>query len=97
MPNVPKDQSDPIPLLTTSLHSEDVNIAKGSVPESSPRKSAKLIGSLVIPDAPPNVCAAPVEASERQVRSHCVLCASYVFFFIDAEFFLAPEVFFFIS
>ena len=97
MPSVPKDQSDPIPLLITSLHSEDVDIAKGSVPKSSPRKSAKLIGSLVIPDATPDVCAAPVESSERQVRSCRVLCASYVFFFMDAEFFLVPEVFFFIS
>ena len=75
MPSVPKDQSDPIPLLTTSLHFEDVNIAKGSVPESSPRKSAKLIRSLVIPDATLDVCAALVESSERQVRSRRVLCA----------------------
>ena len=65
MPNIPKDQSDPIPVLTTSLHSEDVDIAKGSVPESSPRKSAKLIGSLVIPDATLDVCAAPVESFVR--------------------------------
>ena len=96
-PSVPKDQSDPIPLLTTSLHSEDVDIAKGSMPENLPRKSAKLVGSLVIPDATPNVCAAPVESSERQVRSRRVLYALYVFFFMDAELFLAPEVFFFIS
>ena len=97
MPSVPKDQSDPIPLLTISLHFEDVDIAKGSVPESSPRNSVKLIGSLIIPDATPNVCAAPVEFSKRQVRSRCVLYALYVFFFMDVEFFLAPEVFFFIS
>ena len=70
-----KDQSDPIPLLTTSLHFEDVDIAKGSMPESSPRKSGKLIGSLVIPDATPDVYATPVESSERQVRSRQVLCA----------------------
>ena len=95
--SIPKDQSDPIPVLTTSLHSEDVVIAKGSVPESSPRISAKLIGSLVIPNATPDVCAAPVESSERQVRSRQVLCAEYFFFFVDAEFSLAPEVFFFIS
>ena len=75
MPNVPKDQSDPIPLLTTSLHSEDVDIAKGSMPESLARKSAKLIGTLVIPDATPDVCAAPVESSECQVRCRQVLCA----------------------
>ena len=97
MPSVPKDQSDPIPLLTTSLHSEDVDISKRSVLENSPRKSTKLIGSLVIPDATPDVCAAPVESSESQVCSRRVLCALYGFFFMDAEFFLAPEVFFFIS
>ena len=95
--SVPKDQSDPIPLLTTSLHSENVDIAKGSVPESSPRKSVKLIGSLVIPDATPDVCATLIESSERQVCSRFVLCVKYVFFFMDAEFFLALEVFFFIS
>ena len=95
-PSVPKDQSDPIPLLTTSLHSEDVDIAKGSMPESSPRKSVKLIESIVIHDATPDAYAAPVESSERQVRSRRVLCALYVFF-MDAEFFLASEVFFFIS
>ena len=80
MPSIPKDQSDPIPVLTTSLHSEDVDIAKGSVPESSPRKSAKLIGSLVIPDATLDVYAAPVESSVRQVCSRQVLCAEYFFF-----------------
>ena len=96
-PSVSKDQSDPIPLLTTSLHSEDVNIGKGSMLESSPRKSAKLIGSLVIPDATLDVCAAPAESSECQVRSCHVLCALYDFFFMDVGFFLAPEVFFFIS
>ena len=96
-PSVPKDQSDPILLLTTSLHSEDVDIAKRSMPENSSRKSAKLVGSLVILDAMPDICAAPVESSECQVRSRCVLCALYVFFFMDAEFFLALEVFFFIS
>ena len=75
MPSVSKDQSDPIPLLTTSLHFEDVDITKGSVPESSPRKSAKLIGSLVIPDATLDVYAVSVESSECQVRSRQVLCA----------------------
>ena len=53
--------------------------------------------SLVIPNAMPDVCAAPVESSERQVHFGRVLCALYVFSFMDAEFLLAPEVFFFIS